>query len=103
MKPHAVSLFFLVGLASSIQAWTLTVTQSNGRKITSHGTFNSGCVNYGDLMTTTVNRIDFEGSAFVDTVEIWSQLGCSGDLIVAWSSPAHGSIPTQSVWSYRAY
>lgn len=40
------SAIILSVLAASTQAWELTVHTNNGGHITSHGTVNSGCVNY---------------------------------------------------------
>ncbi|KAL2156207.1 hypothetical protein VTH82DRAFT_952 [Thermothelomyces myriococcoides] len=87
----------LLPLAS---AWKLKVSTTDGRSVTSHGTTNSGCVNY-DVGALKVNKVDFDDSAFADTFELYTNRNC--DKLNYRNGDGTHKLKARTVRSYKVY
>ena len=102
--PTVAAILLPLLAASSANAWELTVSYAEGGSITSHGTTNSGCVNYGlDDRGRKVNRAKFKDSLLADTFELYTQKNCKGKVSYRNGEGSHKVSPARRIQSYKVY
>lgn len=118
MKFNTTAMLSL--LAAYAQAWELTVTMTDGRHVTTHGTFDSGCETYDFAskqqlitnihtwlmnhlaVTKPVNKAVFKESTFAKTFELYEQAGCGGRVSYRENGGTHTLVP-RTIKSYKVY
>lgn len=71
-----VSIADAFAFAVNAAAWDLKVFMEDCRAVNTHGTLDSGRVNYDFNMTSPVNRAVSHGSTFADTFELCETKNC---------------------------
>jgi len=114
-KNHRTMKFFSVAtsiilLASSAtvsawpNAWRLDIYLVDGGHATSHGTQNSGCVNWDlDVARSPVKRAVFKEGTFADTFELYAARDCKLPVSYRENGGDHTLTPPRTIRSYKAY
>lgn len=90
-------------LTTAANAWELTVWMNNGKHVTTHGTFDSGCVTYDFDMSSPVKRAIFSKSIWAGTFELYEQANCRGKVSYREGQGEHLIVPARVIKSYKVY
>jgi len=88
-------------LAAGVNAWDLTVIGVNDRQVRTHGTTNSGCVNYDFSMSSPIKRVVFHESFFADTFELYEEKDCK--TLSYREGKGDFTITPRTIRSYKVY
>ncbi|KAK4467203.1 hypothetical protein QBC42DRAFT_2686 [Cladorrhinum samala] len=104
MQPTALLSTLL--LATVTSAWKLDLYASDGRKVATHGTVDSGCKNIEFTPVLNLNRANFnpDTALYPDpgTFELYVNRGCSG-LSYRNGRGDHRLTPARNIRSYKVY
>ncbi|KAI9792976.1 MAG: hypothetical protein M1816_001298 [Peltula sp. TS41687] len=93
-----------LALVAGSSAWHLTIYTTRGEHIQSHGTRDSGCVNY-DISHGTVNRAEFDPKTTAwpdpDTFELFAEVNCNRRNYR--NGPGNHLFTPKTVRSYKVY
>ncbi|KAK3995545.1 hypothetical protein QBC44DRAFT_378361 [Cladorrhinum sp. PSN332] len=103
MKPSTLLSLLVAGTTT---AWKLDIHASDGRKVSTHGTRDSGCKNIEFTPVLNVNRANFKPATDLypdpKTFELYVNKGCSG-LSYRNGKGDWRLTPARKIRSYKVY
>lgn len=97
--------FFLLAITPLVAGWNLQLSTTDGRKVTMHGTADSGCKNIEFTPTLNVNRANFNPKTSwhsdPQTFELYVGRNCDG--LSYRGSKGNKKIKARKIKSYKVW
>ncbi|KAL6866491.1 hypothetical protein ACO1O0_002602 [Amphichorda felina] len=101
--PTVTAVVLPLFFAATANAWGLTVYFAGPGHISTHGTTNSGCVNFDiDTAGKKVNKAKFTDSFYADTFELYTKKNCKGKVSYRNGDGTH-KMSARKIRSYKVY